>query len=619
MYTLSIDLGTTYTAAAVLDESGVPAMVGLGNRAMQVPSVLYANPDGTFLVGEAAERQAGVDPTRVRREIKRRIGDSVPILIAGSPHSAAELTGHLLRFVVDRCTERYGEAPSRIVVTHPASWRQFKLDVLREAASLTGLPPILMVPEPVAAAMYYASHTRVADSARICVYDLGGGTFDVCILAKEPHSFRILGVPEGIEELGGVDFDEAVFRRVLDEAADPAAIDPTDPGLYRLRRDCVEAKEALSEEVNVSVTVSIAGEPRSVRLTRAEFEDMIAPSIDMTITATARALHSAGVDPTELTSIVLVGGSSRIPLVTELLTKAFRCPIAHDTHPKHDIALGAVLTTTEDPPTPDLEAVAATAALPPTDVTQATNNQRRRRSRILAISVAATAALILGFAAVRAIGSSVSNPDQLSSPSSGLASVAGTPGSGTTASASDSGTNTATHSESTEPSSAPPSTATPTSPSPTVPAPPTFDETTTAWLITVCGAGADIESLSPQAGSSYPNLTAMQFAFVDSYEKEASVARATSETLEGRMPAVIAGGRIDPQASIDNMRRLAEILGSAAQSMRALAPQDRQDILTVVTSVNNTPSVGLFNDLSQLSSDESGYVKRLRGCESLGD
>ena len=107
----------------------------------------------------------------------------------------------------------------------------------------------------------------------------------------------------------------------------------------------------------------------------------------------------------------------------------------------------------------------------------------------------------------------------------------------------------------------------------------------------------------------------MQFAFVDSYEKQASVARATSETLQGRMPATIAGGRIDAQAGIDSYRKLADTLENAAQSMRDLAPQDRQDIIDVVTRVNNS-TVGT-TDVSQLSSDELEYVRSLPGCESL--
>lgn len=615
MYTLSIDLGTTYTAAAVLDDSGVPAMVGLGNRAMQIPSVLYANPDRTFLVGEAAERQAAVDPTRVKREIKRRIGDTVPILIAGAAHSAAELTGHLLRWVVDRSTERYAEPPSRIVVTHPAAWRQVRLNVLQEAATMMELPPILMCPEPVAAAMFYASHTRVADGDRICVYDLGGGTFDVCVVSKTSQSFHVLGVPEGIDQLGGVDFDEAVFQRVLDQMMDRTSIDPADPGLYRLRRDCVDAKEALSEEVEVSITASLAGKQESVRLTRAEFEEMIISSLDRTVKATERALNSAAVSPAQLTSIVLVGGSSRIPLVTEVLTEAFRCPIAHDTHPKHDIALGAVLITPKDERVPALAAGSIVTAEPPAEeVGPKPTANIPRRSRILVISAAATAtAAVLAFAAVRTFNgpASSTSPQQITSPDATSApdALVESPLSLSTAISSGPADSTQQQTKSTEAESLP------TSASPSIPAPPSFDATTISWLITACGAGADIIGLGIVPGTNFTNLAAAQSAVEQSYTMQASVARAAAGTLRGYLPAAIADGRIDPQATIDALENVADILTAAALSIQSLTPRAFSDIQNVQAGVNDQIKKlpAIINE-ARLSESEVAYIGGLRGC-----
>jgi molecular chaperone DnaK len=120
-YLLGVDLGTTFTAAAAADDDGEPRMIGLGNRALQVPSVLFFAGDH-FLIGEAAERRGQTDPDRLVREFKRRLGDPVPILVAGSPFSAESLSGRLLRWVVDRVTEQVGETPAELVLTHPASW-----------------------------------------------------------------------------------------------------------------------------------------------------------------------------------------------------------------------------------------------------------------------------------------------------------------------------------------------------------------------------------------------------------------------------------------------------------------------------------------------------------------
>ncbi len=352
-YRLGVDLGTTFTAAATVDLRGgqPPAMLGLGNRALQIPSVLFLQEDGQFLIGEAAERRGYVEPSRVVREFKRRIGDPVPILVAGTPFSPQALTARLLSWVVATATERQGAAPDEVVMTYPANWGDYKRELLDQVITMADIGPARTCTEPQAAAIQYAARAELQPGARVAVYDLGGGTFDVCILERTPEGFAILGSPEGVEHLGGVDFDEAVFQHVvtalgpslqnldLNDAAVKAA-------LTRLRRDCVEAKEALSADVDTVIPVSLpghnTGRNTTVRLTRAELENLIGPALQDTISATTRALRAAGLTAQDLSAIVLVGGSSRIPLVSHLLQSELGTTTALDTHPKHDIALGAV-------------------------------------------------------------------------------------------------------------------------------------------------------------------------------------------------------------------------------------------------------------------------------------
>ena len=300
-YRLGVDLGTTYTAAAVHVDGRVE-MLGLGIRAMQVPSVVFVRRDGEIVVGEAAEQQGAADPSRVVREFKRRIGDSVPLVVGGAPFSAQALTARLLAWVVGVATERQGGPPEHVCVTHPANWGPFKRDLLGQAVGLAGLRGVEACTEPEAAAITYASRNRVAEGDRVAVYDLGGGTFDAAVLARDGSGFRLAGPPEGVEQLGGIDFDEAVFRHVLAALGpDVAALDDLDPatatGLARLRRDCVEAKEVLSFSVDTVVPVALPGITTSVRLTRGEFDDMLRPAIGETVAATRRVLESAGVEP----------------------------------------------------------------------------------------------------------------------------------------------------------------------------------------------------------------------------------------------------------------------------------------------------------------------------------
>ena len=351
-YRLGVDLGTTYTAAAIQADDRLE-MLALGNRAMQVPSVLFIREDGDVLVGEAAERRGATEPARVVREFKRRIGDPVPIVVGGSPYSPQSLVARLLSWVVGVATEREGGAPAHVTVTYPANWGPFKRDLLQQAIAIANLTDVDTCTEPEAAAITYAFRNRIADGDRVAVYDLGGGTFDAAVLRREGDGFRLLGAPEGVEHLGGIDFDEAVFHHVL-TALDGTAqsLDSEDPAtvvaLARLRRDCVEAKEALSADTEAVIPVVLPGINTSIRLTRGEFEDMLRPSIEETVSAMRRVLQSAETDADDLAAIVLVGGSSRIPLVSEQLTAAFGRPIALDTHPKHDVALGAALRGTRE-------------------------------------------------------------------------------------------------------------------------------------------------------------------------------------------------------------------------------------------------------------------------------
>jgi actin-like ATPase involved in cell morphogenesis len=348
--------------------------MGLGNKSYEIPSVLYREADGTFLVGDAAERRGLTDPAHVVREFKRRLGDPVPILVGGTPYSPQMLTAQLLRWVLGEATQRMGRPPEKVVLTHPASWTTFKIDCLHQAAALADIPRVQTYPEPVAAAREYANSHPLSCGDRICVFDLGGGTFDVAVLERTDSDFAVLGVPTGIEHLGGIDFDQGIFSAVLRDASSRLrTLDLTVPQvegqLIRLRRDCVDAKEALSADVDTVISTRLAGEEIAFRLTRGEFEENIRPIVLESVESVRRALRSANISPHDLTAVVLVGGSSKIPLVTETLTDAFRRPVLRSTNPKNDIALGATYMASgvaEEPGTGAIDGPGAVLDLPTT-------------------------------------------------------------------------------------------------------------------------------------------------------------------------------------------------------------------------------------------------------------
>src|SRR6266496_1900380 len=346
-YDLGIDLGTTYTAAAVRRDGRVEIET-LGNRAAAVPSVVFLREDDTILTGEAANRRAMTEPDRVAREFKRRVGDPTPLMLGGTPYSAQSLMAKLLHWVMEAVAEREGGPAEHVAVTHPANWGPYKKGLLEEALRLADLHEVTTLTEPEAAATYYASSERVDPGSIIAVYDLGGGTFDAAILKKTETGFEILGTPDGIEHMGGIDFDQAVFAHVnrsLDGALEE--LDPSDPAaikaVARLRADCIEAKEALSSDTDASIPVMLPSVQTEVRLTRGQFENMIRPALSETIEALRRALRSAHVEPNEVTAVLLVGGSSRIPLVAQMVSAEVGRPVAGSAHPKHSIALGAAI------------------------------------------------------------------------------------------------------------------------------------------------------------------------------------------------------------------------------------------------------------------------------------
>ena len=211
----------------------------------------------------------------------------------------------------------------------------------------------------------------------VAVYDLGGGTFDAAVLRKEADGgFTLLGTPDGIERLGGIDFDAAVFAHVTQTLEGVIEdLDPDDEAavsaVARLRQECTQAKEALSSDTEATIPVLLPNTQADVRITREQFEEMIRPTLAETVTAMERTMRSAHLSGSDIDHVLLVGGSSRIPLVGQLVSAGLGRPVAIDAHPKHAIALGAAHVAarasgvaTADAHTRSTQAVGGGAALP---------------------------------------------------------------------------------------------------------------------------------------------------------------------------------------------------------------------------------------------------------------
>jgi Hsp70 protein len=344
-YYLGVDLGTTFVAAAVARGDRV-RMVPLGDRSVVMPAVVHAREDGGLVPGEPAGRRVVSHPDQVVSQIKRRLGDPTPLLVGGSSYPVTELLGTVLRHVLDRVAVAEGGPPEGLMLTHPANWGPHRLELFAEVPRFAGAPRWRTVTEPEAAAAHYAATRGLAVGEVIAVYDLGGGTFDATVVGRTERGIEVLGTSQGIERLGGGDLDEAILSFV--NHATGGALTALDLGdastavaLSQLRQDCVLAKEALSLDSEVTIPVFLPGRHLSVEVSRLQFEAIIRAHVESTIGALCRALESASVTPDRLSTVLLVGGSSQIPLVARMIEEQLGCRTSVDAHPKHAVALGA--------------------------------------------------------------------------------------------------------------------------------------------------------------------------------------------------------------------------------------------------------------------------------------
>ncbi len=350
-YHLGIDLGPTCTAAAVCRaaEHGRPEAVALGDADAAIATAAFLADDGALLVGEAARRRSAAAPQRVVRGFVRRIGDNTPLVLGDHTPTAAEIAARFVRAVVELVSAREGGAPDTVALTHPTGWGAHRLDTFTRALAAVGLVDVLLVSEPAAAALGHTGAAGLAAGAVLAVYDLGGDSFEASVLGGGADGDPLLlGRPVGIAGLGGVDFDEHVLDHVRDTLGDAwNALDPADPDVLAavaaLRRDCATAKEALSADVDAAVPVMLPGAHTRVRIGRADFEDRIRGDVAATVEALLRALAAARIDPAVPQTILLVGGSSRIPLVPQLVSAGLGRPITVDADPRTTVARGAAL------------------------------------------------------------------------------------------------------------------------------------------------------------------------------------------------------------------------------------------------------------------------------------
>ena len=341
-----------------------------------------------MVFGDVAVRHLVPEPQRTATEFKRRIGDPTDLYLGGTPMSALALSKGLLRSVLETVARGQGGPPASLTVACPANWGPHRRELMEQVINLSADYPAGLCTEPEAAGAHYAMVGRMAAGDVVAVYDLGGGTFDAAVLRRTEHGFATLGPPAGDELLGGFELDGAVLNHVV-ESVGREWFDPDDDAaletLARLRLDCTEAREALSTELEVAVPVALGTRRTSVRLTRQEFEGLIRERVEESVGTLERVIAAARVTPTDLTAVLLVGGTAQTPLVSGIVSSRLQVPVVLEPQPKLCVALGAALIGAQqvrsaEPPTRTLAPVPATTPPDPARSTTPTAQPRPTRT-----------------------------------------------------------------------------------------------------------------------------------------------------------------------------------------------------------------------------------------------
>ncbi len=347
---VGIDLGTTNSAVGVVD-SGFPILLANEDGKRIVPSAVYYGRDGAVECGAAALRRRTAEPDRVvtsvKRLIGRRFGEETEFPLPAEPgsdgglrvlgRSPEEISADILRELKRIAEWRLGHAVEKAVITVPAYFNDAQRAATKRAGEIAGLEVVRIVNEPTAAALAYGLD-KLSDKARVAVYDLGGGTFDLSVLEMQDGVFQVLAT-RGDTRLGGDDIDEALARWCAgDEALDPAA-------KVRFAAEAERVKIALSEKDEEFFRLPFYDGSRSLEkpVRRADLETLSRPFIARSLACCRQALSDAGVKPEDLDAVVLVGGSTRMPAVRAAVAELFGHEPDLSQHPDEAVALGATI------------------------------------------------------------------------------------------------------------------------------------------------------------------------------------------------------------------------------------------------------------------------------------
>ncbi|HOE77371.1 MAG TPA: molecular chaperone DnaK [Bacilli bacterium] len=344
---IGIDLGTTNSCVAVM-EGGDPKVIANSEGSRTTPSVV-AFKDGEIIVGDSARRQAVTNPNTIY-SIKRKMGTNQKVKVNDKEYTPQEISAMILQNLKATAEAYLGEKVTEAVITVPAYFNDAERQATKDAGRIAGLDVKRIINEPTAAALAYGID-KLNKEQTVLVYDLGGGTFDVSVLQLADGTFEVLATA-GNNRLGGDDFDQLVVNYLIEEFQKKEGVDlsKNKTALFRLREAAEKAKKELSGVTKTEINLPFIGanqnyEPvhLNLSLTRAKFEELITPLIESTKVQVRQALKDAKITANDLDQVLLVGGSTRIPAVQELVRRELGKEPNRSINPDEVVAMGAAI------------------------------------------------------------------------------------------------------------------------------------------------------------------------------------------------------------------------------------------------------------------------------------
>lgn len=342
---IGIDLGTTNSCVAVM-EGGKPVVIANNEGVRTTPSVVAFTKNGERLVGEPAKRQAVTNADKTISSIKRHMGTDYKVSIDGKNYTPQEISAMILQKLKADAESYLGESVSEAVITVPAYFNDAQRQATKDAGKIAGLDVKRIINEPTAAALAYGLDNE--NEQKVMVYDLGGGTFDVSIIEIGDGVIEVLST-NGDTRLGGDDFDQKIMDWMIDEFKKAEGVDlSTDKmALQRLKEAAEKAKKELSSatttNINLPFITATADGPKhfDMNLTRAKFEELVSDLVERTAIPVQNAMKDAGLNYSDISKVLLVGGSTRVPCVQEKVKQLTGKEPNKSLNPDECVAVGA--------------------------------------------------------------------------------------------------------------------------------------------------------------------------------------------------------------------------------------------------------------------------------------